>query len=283
MPRLPRRVPAVHRRGGQGRLRGAQDAVEPDLVLTHTRDDLHQDHRLACELTWNTFRDHLILEYEIPKYDGDLGTPNVYVAARRGRRAREARLLVRGISRPRRTSTGSTTETVPRAMRLRGLECRVAERLRGGVLRAGSSSLTGWPAMRVLVTGHHGYIGSVLAPVARRRGPRRRRARHVLLSGLRLRAAPRRAGRDRARRPRRDGRGPRGVRCGRPPRGAVERPARRPQRRAGPTTSTSTGRSRSPARRRRPVSGASSSLRRARCTARRGATTCSTRARRCGR
>ena len=53
--------------------------VAPDLVLTHTRDDLHQDHRLACELTWNTFRDHLILEYEIPKYDGDRGAPNVFV------------------------------------------------------------------------------------------------------------------------------------------------------------------------------------------------------------
>ena len=54
-------------------------SVRPDLVFTHTRHDLHQDHRLACELTWNTFRDHLILEYEIPKYDGDLGTPNVFV------------------------------------------------------------------------------------------------------------------------------------------------------------------------------------------------------------
>jgi LmbE family N-acetylglucosaminyl deacetylase len=53
--------------------------VDPDLVFTHTRKDLHQDHRLACELTWNTFRDHLILEYEVPKYDGDLGTPNVFV------------------------------------------------------------------------------------------------------------------------------------------------------------------------------------------------------------
>ncbi len=53
--------------------------VTPDLVFTHTRHDLHQDHRLACELTWNTFRDHLILEYEIPKYDGDLGAPNVFV------------------------------------------------------------------------------------------------------------------------------------------------------------------------------------------------------------
>jgi LmbE family N-acetylglucosaminyl deacetylase len=55
-------------------------ALDPDLILTHTRSDLHQDHRLACELTWNTFRDHLVLEYEIPKYDGDLGTPNVFVS-----------------------------------------------------------------------------------------------------------------------------------------------------------------------------------------------------------
>lgn len=50
----------------------------PDLIFTHYRYDLHQDHRLVSELTWNTFRDHLILEYEIAKYDGDLGTPNVY-------------------------------------------------------------------------------------------------------------------------------------------------------------------------------------------------------------
>jgi LmbE family N-acetylglucosaminyl deacetylase len=51
----------------------------PDLVLTHRRDDLHQDHRLVSDLTWNTFRNHLILEYEIPKYDGDLGRPNLFV------------------------------------------------------------------------------------------------------------------------------------------------------------------------------------------------------------
>lgn len=53
--------------------------ISPDLILTHYRDDRHQDHRLVSELTWNTFRDHLILEYEIPKYDGDLGSPNVFV------------------------------------------------------------------------------------------------------------------------------------------------------------------------------------------------------------
>jgi LmbE family N-acetylglucosaminyl deacetylase len=51
----------------------------PDLILTHYRDDLHQDHRLVSQLTWNTFRDHLILEYEIPKYDGDIGSPNFFV------------------------------------------------------------------------------------------------------------------------------------------------------------------------------------------------------------
>ena len=67
--------------------------IEPDLVLTHTRNDLHQDHRLACELTWNTFRDHLILEYEIPKYDGDLGTPNVFVSLDDDIAAEKLRLL----------------------------------------------------------------------------------------------------------------------------------------------------------------------------------------------
>ena len=51
----------------------------PDIVFTHHGKDLHQDHRLLSELTWNAFRDHWILEYEIPKYDGDLGAPNVFV------------------------------------------------------------------------------------------------------------------------------------------------------------------------------------------------------------
>jgi LmbE family N-acetylglucosaminyl deacetylase len=51
----------------------------PDIIFTHFRDDLHQDHRQISQLTWNTFRDHLILEYEIPKYDGDIGSPNCFV------------------------------------------------------------------------------------------------------------------------------------------------------------------------------------------------------------
>jgi LmbE family N-acetylglucosaminyl deacetylase len=52
--------------------------VVPDLVFTHCRHDLHQDHRLLSDLTWNTFRNHMVLEYEIPKYDGDLGAPNTF-------------------------------------------------------------------------------------------------------------------------------------------------------------------------------------------------------------
>jgi LmbE family N-acetylglucosaminyl deacetylase len=53
--------------------------VEPDLIFTHYRDDRHQDHRTISDLTWNTFRNHFILEYEIPKFDGDLGLPNTFV------------------------------------------------------------------------------------------------------------------------------------------------------------------------------------------------------------
>lgn len=58
---------------------GLKGAVNPDLVFTHYRNDAHQDHRLLSELTRNTFRDHLVLEYEIPKYDGDMGQPNFFV------------------------------------------------------------------------------------------------------------------------------------------------------------------------------------------------------------
>jgi LmbE family N-acetylglucosaminyl deacetylase len=53
--------------------------VQPDLVFTHYREDRHQDHRLLSDLAWNTFRNHIILEYEIPKYDGDLGSPNLFI------------------------------------------------------------------------------------------------------------------------------------------------------------------------------------------------------------
>lgn len=58
---------------------GMKKEVNPDIIFTHYREDLHQDHRVISELTWNTFRDHWVLEYEIPKYDGDLGSPNLFV------------------------------------------------------------------------------------------------------------------------------------------------------------------------------------------------------------
>jgi len=58
---------------------GLKDEIAPDVIFTHHRSDLHQDHRFACELAWNTFRNHLVLEYEIPKFDGDMGAPNVFV------------------------------------------------------------------------------------------------------------------------------------------------------------------------------------------------------------
>ena len=63
----------------KGFFEALKSEVSPDVILTHQRSDLHQDHRVTCELTWNTFRDHLILEYEIPKYDGDTGVPNLFV------------------------------------------------------------------------------------------------------------------------------------------------------------------------------------------------------------
>lgn len=58
---------------------GLKDAFNPDLIFTHCGKDFHQDHRVVSELTWNTFRNHLILEYEIPKYDGDMSSPNFYI------------------------------------------------------------------------------------------------------------------------------------------------------------------------------------------------------------
>src|ERR1700722_732766 len=58
---------------------GLKDWVNPDIIFTHWHGDAHQDHRLLSELTWNSFRNHLILEYEIPKYDGDMGRPNIFV------------------------------------------------------------------------------------------------------------------------------------------------------------------------------------------------------------
>jgi LmbE family N-acetylglucosaminyl deacetylase len=64
----------------KGCFEGIKARFSPDVILTHYRHDLHQDHRMISEFSWNTFRKHLILEYEIPKYDGDLGSPNTFVS-----------------------------------------------------------------------------------------------------------------------------------------------------------------------------------------------------------
>jgi len=102
-------------------------SVDPELVLTHTRDDLHQDHRIACELTWNTFRDHAILEYEVPKLDGDLGRPNVYVELSEPVAREKVELLRRHFP----SQAGKhwfDEETFLGLMRLRGLEMRSPSR-----------------------------------------------------------------------------------------------------------------------------------------------------------
>jgi len=97
--------------------------VSPDLILTHHRQDLHQDHRLVCELTWNTFRDHLVLEYEIPKYDGDLSRPNVYVPLEEAVARRKVEVLLRHFG-TQRDKHWFTEDLFLGLMRVRGMECR---------------------------------------------------------------------------------------------------------------------------------------------------------------
>lgn len=94
---------------------------EPDLIFTHCRGDRHQDHRVANELTWNTYRDHLILEYEIPKYDADLGSPNVFVAVGEALGRRKLRMLMRYFG-SQRSKRWFTPEVFSGLMRLRAVE-----------------------------------------------------------------------------------------------------------------------------------------------------------------
>jgi LmbE family N-acetylglucosaminyl deacetylase len=95
---------------------------EPDLVLTHFGRDAHQDHRLVSELTWNTFRDCLILEFEIPKWDGDLGTPNFFVRLEDSHvRSKVEHLLAQFPSQ--RGKRWFTDELFRALMRIRGMEC----------------------------------------------------------------------------------------------------------------------------------------------------------------
>lgn len=99
----------------------------PDLVLTHYRNDLHQDHRLISELTWNTFRDHLILEYEIPKYDGDIGTPNFFVQLGAALCRQKIDNLLRFYA-SQRGKAWFTEDTFYAMLRLRGLESNAPEK-----------------------------------------------------------------------------------------------------------------------------------------------------------
>ena len=94
---------------------------EPDLVFTHLRDDRHQDHRTVSDLTWNTFRNHLILEYEIPKYDGDLDRPNVFVELSPEILDRKVSLLMEGFP-SQRGKAWFSEETFRGLARLRGIE-----------------------------------------------------------------------------------------------------------------------------------------------------------------
>jgi LmbE family N-acetylglucosaminyl deacetylase len=99
-----------------------KQTVSPDLIFTHNRNDAHQDHRLLAELTWNTFRNHLILEYEIPKYDGDLGRPNTYVPLSSEVYKKKVSHLLEAFQ-SQHVKQWFREETFLSLMRLRGMEC----------------------------------------------------------------------------------------------------------------------------------------------------------------
>jgi LmbE family N-acetylglucosaminyl deacetylase len=100
---------------------GLKGEVDPDLVIAPRRADAHQDHRLVAELTWNTFRDHLVLEYEIPKYDGDLGNPNLFVPLPAETCQRKVELLLEQFP-SQRDHRWFTADTFWAMLRLRGVE-----------------------------------------------------------------------------------------------------------------------------------------------------------------
>jgi LmbE family N-acetylglucosaminyl deacetylase len=96
--------------------------LSPDVVFTHQRADLHQDHRVSCELTWNTFRDHLILEYEVPKYDGDMSAPNAFVPLEEHIRERKIDHLLEYFG-SQRSKRWFHEDLFSSLLRLRGMEC----------------------------------------------------------------------------------------------------------------------------------------------------------------
>lgn len=99
----------------------------PDVVFAHRNDDMHQDHRVVADLTWNTFRNHLILQYEIPKYEGDLGKPSVFVPLPLGVAQRKVQLLQEGFP-SQHHRTWFHPDTFHGLMTVRGVECNAPER-----------------------------------------------------------------------------------------------------------------------------------------------------------
>jgi LmbE family N-acetylglucosaminyl deacetylase len=104
-------------------LKGEINGLSPNLVFTHFRGDAHQDHRFVAELTYQVFRDHLILEMEIPKYDGDLGQPNIYIPVGEGAVDRKISVLTDHYH-SQSDKYWFTEETFRSMLRLRGLECK---------------------------------------------------------------------------------------------------------------------------------------------------------------
>ncbi len=101
--------------------------IQPDVIFTHYRDDRHQDHRLVCELTWNTFRNHLVLEYEIPKWDGDLGIPNTFVELTPRDLDQKVAFLHEAYA-SQRERQWFDADTIKGLARLRGIEANAADR-----------------------------------------------------------------------------------------------------------------------------------------------------------
>ena len=99
---------------------------DPSLIMTHWHNDAHQDHRLLAELTSNTFRNHLVLEYEIPKYDGDLGNPNFFVPLTRAQLQRKIDTILQHFA-SQRTRNWFEDETFAAMARLRGVGCNALE------------------------------------------------------------------------------------------------------------------------------------------------------------
>ena len=107
-------------------LAGLAREIDPELVLTHWRGDSHQDHRTVAELTWNHFRDHFMLEYEIPKWDGDLGRPNAYVAVPAALVDRKVELLMQHFA-SQQARPWFREDTFRALLRIRGMECNAAD------------------------------------------------------------------------------------------------------------------------------------------------------------